>query len=302
MQFVRFLLNHSADIRSHLDNIRLWEVKFQTVQPWETFPMPHEIVLERQVSGRYRIDGFGRPRDMTQLSCTLSGEGFFRYGKDCYRLTPGRGFVCRLGDPESSYRYPEHGSEPWIFLWMDFIGDAAVRMVDELTARHGHVFDFPEDSGLIRYLKSFRSRKRGIRFVTPADGARIVCNVLSLLDGHMERAEAASPGRRLTQAVKEVISSNPGSGADLNRIAGLFGVSREHLSRVFHEQTGITLREYMEEERMQFALHLLRDNFMPVKEVAERTGYSGTASFGRAFQRRFGRTPAGCRRGAGRDE
>ena len=187
-------------------NVRVWEVRFQTMRPLETFPIPHEIVLEKQVSLNYRREGRGRPDNMTQLVCTLEGEGAFSYGDRIYPLPPGKGFFCRLGDPESVYYYPGHAEGPWIFLWMDFQGMAAVRMLDELNGRYGHVFDFPLDSGLIRYLKSFRHQRRSIRFVSPTEGARIVCKVLSLLGEHLERREIDSPGNQLVQAAQTAIS------------------------------------------------------------------------------------------------
>ena len=86
--------------------IRLWEVRFQIVRPQAAFPVPHEIVLERQTSPRYHLKGCGRPENMTQLVCSLEGEGAFQYGTMVYPLTPGKGFMCRLGDPQSAYYYP----------------------------------------------------------------------------------------------------------------------------------------------------------------------------------------------------
>ena len=90
------------------ENVRMWEVRFQSISPLATFPMPNEVVLEKQVSLNYRREGRGRPNNMTQLVCTLEGEGAFSYGDRVYPLPPGKGFICRLGDPESVYYYPGH--------------------------------------------------------------------------------------------------------------------------------------------------------------------------------------------------
>ena len=49
------------------NNVRIWEVRFQTMRPLETFPMPHEVVLEKQTSLRYHLEGRSRPGNMTQL-------------------------------------------------------------------------------------------------------------------------------------------------------------------------------------------------------------------------------------------
>ena len=273
------------------NNVRIWEVRFQTTRTLETFPMPHEIVLEKQTSLRYHLEGPGRPRNITQIVCTLEGEGAFRYGNTVYPLPPGKGFMCTLGDPESAYFYPGHARKPWIFLWMDFSGSTAVRMIEELSMQYGHVFDIPPDSGLIRYLKSFRNQRRSIRFVSPTEGARIVCDVLALLGENLERKDIDSPGNRLVQAARAAISENLDRALNLGEIAARLKVSREHLTRIFRERTGITPQEFAAEERMQYAVRLLRDSFQSCEEIAEQTGYSGAVSFSRAFRRRFGYSP-----------
>jgi len=273
------------------DNVRIWEVRFQTTRTLETFPMPHEIVLEKQTSLRYHLEGSGRPQNITQVVCTLEGEGAFRYGNTVYPLPPGKGFMCTLGDPESAYFYPGHARKPWIFLWMDFSGSTAVRMIEELSLQYGHVFDIPPDSGLIRYLKSFRNQRRSIRFVSPTEGARIVCDVLALLGENLERKDIDSPGNRLVQAARAAISENLDRVLNLGEIAARLKVSREHLTRIFRERTGITPQEFAAEERMQYAVRLLRDSFLSCEEIAEQTGYAGAVSFCRAFRQRFGCSP-----------
>ena len=275
----------------YYSKVRIWEVRFQTTRPLETFPMPHEIVLERQTSLHYHLEGSTRPKTMTQLVVTLEGEGAFRYGDTVYPLTPGKGFMCMLGDPRSAYFYPGHARNPWIFLWMDFSGETAVRMVEELSSLYGHVFDLPLDSGLIRYLKSFRNQRRSIRFVSPTEGARIVCDVLALLGENLERKDIDSPGNRLVQAAQAAISKNLDRTWNLSDIAARLKVSREHLTRIFRDRTGMTPQEFAAEERMQFAVRLLRDSFQSCEEIAEQTGYSSAVSFNRAFRRRFGYSP-----------
>ena len=275
----------------YYSKVRIWEVRFQTTRPLETFPMPHEIVLERQTSLHYHLEGSTRPKTMTQLVVTLEGEGAFRYGDTVYPLTPGKGFMCMLGDPQSAYFYPGHARKPWLFIWMDFSGETAVRMVEELSSLYGHVFDLPLDSGLIRYLKSFRNQRRSIRFVSPTEGARIVCDVLALLGENLERKDIDSPGNRLVQAAQAAISKNLDRTWNLSDIAARLKVSREHLTRIFRDRTGMTPQEFAAEERMQFAVRLLRDSFQSCEEIAEQTGYSSAVSFNRAFRRRFGYSP-----------
>ena len=98
------------------ENIRLWSLRFQLLRPMETLPVPYEVVLEKQISPAYHLEGRGRPLDHAQIVCTISGEGAFRFREKVYKLTPGMTFMAQLGDPDTAYYYPGHATEPWIFL------------------------------------------------------------------------------------------------------------------------------------------------------------------------------------------
>jgi AraC-like DNA-binding protein len=67
------------------------------------------------------------------------------------------------------------------------------------------------------------------------------------------------------------------------------------LARVFHQETGITLHEYLTRLRLERASHLLRMN-LKVESVAHSVGYRSKKNFYRQFQRHFGSTPELFRR------
>ena len=126
---------------------------FQLLRPMETLPVPYEVVLEKQVSPAYHLEGRGRPQDHAQIVCTISGEGAFRYKEKVYKLTPGMAFMSQLGDPDTAYYYPGHAAEPWIFLWISFDGFRAVEIIREMNERYGYVFRLPLDTGFVKHLE-----------------------------------------------------------------------------------------------------------------------------------------------------
>lgn len=273
------------------DKIRIWQVRFQQIRPMNSLPWPHEIVLEKQVSPRYHLEGRGRTKTYTQISCTLSGEGAFRHRDTIYKLTPGKAFMSCLGNPDTAYYYPGHAAEPWIFLWFDMQGDAAVRITDEMNARYGYVFDVPLDGSFIRYLHSFRNQRHSMRFVTPTEGAKIVHDALALLGETIEKGEVTSRASQLVRAAQLMIADHLDRSLDIADVAERLGVSREHLIRVFYAQTGTTPGSFASGERMKLALRLLRDRQLNCGQIAERTGFESAATFARAFKKAFGCSP-----------
>lgn len=273
------------------DKIRIWQVRFQQIRPLNALPSPHEIVLEKQLTPKYHLEGRGRSMEYTQIVCTLSGEGAFRHKETIYKLTPGRTFMSCLGNPDTAYYYPGHGTEPWVFLWFDMHGEAAVRITDEMNGRYGYVFDLPLNGGFIRYLNSFRNQRNAMRFVTPTEGAKIVHDALALFGETIEKEEITSRGNQLVRAAQQLITEHLDRSLDIGEIADHLQISREHLTRVFYAQTGVTPGAFATEERMKLSLRLLRDRLFNCSQIAEQIGFESAASFARAFKKTFGCSP-----------
>ena len=271
--------------------MRLWEVRFQVLKNLESLPVPDEIVLEVQDSPSYHLEGSGRDIYSAQIVTTISGEGAFRCKNEVTRLLPGRTFLAKLGDPDTAYYYPGHASEPWVFLWISFYGKYIPEILDDLNRRYGYVFNLPLDKGFIRHLESYKNQRGTFQFLTPTAGAKIVHDALASFGECIEYKESFSPKAALIKTAQEMISANLSRDLDIAAIAEKLHVSREHLTRIFKMQTGITPGVFAMEERMRVARRLLRDNTLTCKEIGERLGYASATSFARAFKNYYKYSP-----------
>ena len=77
-----------------------------------------------------------------------------------------------------------------------------------------------------------------------------------------------------------------------------FHLTPPYLQRLFRRQTGISMGEWLNEQKLQHAADLLSNSHMSVKEIAYAVGYEHTSSFIRAFERRFTQAPARFRKQA----
>ena len=75
-----------------------------------------------------------------------------------------------------------------------------------------------------------------------------------------------------------------------------FHLSPSYLQRLFKHQTGMSMSEWLNEQRLQKAANLLANSYLSVKEVAYSIGYEHPSSFIRAFERRFAQAPARYRK------
>lgn len=73
-------------------------------------------------------------------------------------------------------------------------------------------------------------------------------------------------------------------------------LSASHLHARFKKCTGMTPHQYLINQRMKAARHILATTDAPIKAVATDIGYANPESFCRAFKEHFGITAAGYRR------
>lgn len=83
----------------------------------------------------------------------------------------------------------------------------------------------------------------------------------------------------------------------IEAVAGALGCSRQTLYRRLKGE-GITFARLLDDLRRRLALRFVREQGLPVKEVAWRLGFSDPAAFSRAYKRWTGTSPSAAR---GRD-
>ncbi len=271
---------------------RLWETKFQVFKAIPSLPQPYVAVLERQSSPLYHIESkAARGHNTAMLRCTLKGEGVLRVGDKTYALPPGKAYLIRDDDADTAYYYPGHAEGDWIFIWFGFQGPCVDAMTRDINERYGYVFDLPLDKGVVKYLEAMRGMRGTVQALSPMAGAKIVMDVLSGLVDVIEKPQMESPNVELVRAAQELIISRLEEGVAISDVARRVGVSREHLSRVFKEQTGLSPLEFASGEKMRMAARIVSTGGMTCKELAARLGYESPSSFARAFKRSYGKSP-----------
>ena len=275
-----------------MNKCRLWETKFQVFKAIPSLPQPFVTVLEKQTSPLYHIEnGKNKTGNTAMLRVTLKGEGAFRHKDKVWALLPGKAYLSRDYDADTAYYYPGHAKSPWIFIWIGIQGPCIDAIISDLNNRYGYVFDLPLDSGVVKYLESMKSLSGTVQALSPTAGAKIVMDVLSGLGDVIERPQLENPNVELIKSAQEMIISRIDKGLQIADLAKHLGVSREHLSRVFKEQTGLSPLEFSNSERMRLAARTLSGGRITCKELAERLGYDSPSSFARAFKRHYGRSP-----------
>jgi AraC-like DNA-binding protein len=96
---------------------------------------------------------------------------------------------------------------------------------------------------------------------------------------------------RLT-IINEIITSKFADDLDMNRIAEDLYVSRRHLDRLVKSRFGSTIRELINDNRLDLAEKMLRSTSDSVEKISSDAGFSSKESFRRAFLKKYGLSPS----------
>ena len=277
--------------------MRLWEVNFEVHRKLPSLPFPGVLVDEVQTLPSYRLEGKKRKEQTgCQFVYTLEGEGRY-WGRGIeYKLPPGTGFLQKHDDPATAYYYPPEGKTTWRFIWMSFYSKTSDKIVMELIDRYGYIYKLPKNRGIIKKLESYRNLRDIVQVLSPLAGAGLVMEILTALGESIEAKRESDPQSDLIKTAQRFIMENLDKNIGVAEIASLLNVSREHLSRVFKEQTGTTPLDYMHRKKIRHACHLLRNTTLSCKEIAQRTGYENANSFSRVFKSFLHFSPAEVRK------
>ncbi len=96
--------------------------------------------------------------------------------------------------------------------------------------------------------------------------------------------------------ITSYIKENYKEDISLETLSEIYGVSREHLSRIFKAHVGITFIKYIETVRLYYAHRDLLNTDYSILEIALENGFPNVKSFITAFKNNYGITPNKYRR------
>lgn len=95
----------------------------------------------------------------------------------------------------------------------------------------------------------------------------------------------------LTEQCKSYIARHLRQKISLQEIADETGKSRSYLSRKFSKEAGISIQDYILEQRLQAAANMLKFSDFEIAEIAEYFCFSSQSYFGERFKKKYGVTP-----------
>ena len=202
----------------------------------------------------------------------LSGCGTLQDKNGTHRIEAGELFVIRPGEVTV---YEADSQAPWEYVWIAFKGTAAA----------------PFDSAPSVFTAPDKMHERTANYVKSGETApEIYLSLLFELIYKLFQKSARTVQRTDAEAICRYIRYSYMKPLQASELAAVFGFERSYLYRLFKKKTGVGIKEYLTQIRMEKAREFLKGGF-GVGETAHLVGYADEFNFSRAFKARFGISP-----------
>ena len=217
--------------------------------------------------------------------------------EDCAGRRHYGGNVCILFSPgyKKSYRASERLTRTWFHVQGDGLEACLERYCVPLNRAMPGAF---ETLALIPFLEDAR-RHNVQREPYWEDAVTLLCRTffrnLSRVISHVAEIEQTSLYQKETLATLRHLRAHVHLNLDhrwtIAEMAPLAHLSPSHFRKLFANYFSVSPIEDLIHARIRQAKLLLRNSTLPINEIAERCGFSGTSQFHVCFRKRTGRSP-----------
>ena len=112
----------------------------------------------------------------------------------------------------------------------------------------------------------------------------------------LKEGSTGSRNKEILLQIVSLITEDYRKDFSLEELASLCGYSKNHLIRIFKEETGQTPFAYITNLRMNYACKLLENSTMTINEISECSGFGNYINFYKSFKKHMHMTPEEWRR------
>jgi AraC-like DNA-binding protein len=217
-------------------------------------------------------------------TCSLNGK--------CYKSTPGTLFLFGNFEKHDQNYFPDYAEleHLWLYLVAGKIIARIIKFKNNQIKNIGQEYIIDTEH-LFLTLHNTWNKLKTSKLSNEFKRKKLI-SALSLI--FLEIAEQDIQGNPLTPTknhqariitmIKEHIKDTSGKGLSIDRLARIAGYSKFHFLRIFKQNTGQRVHEYINEVRIKKVNEMLKEGYMK-KEISDKLGFSCPISFANWYRK-----------------
>lgn len=231
--------------------------------------------------------------DSLEILHCVEGEANIMVGKESYRMCSGDTVIINAQTLHNS------SSDTYAYYYCLKIKSEwfSENGIDNKAIRFENFIHDPVVAQLFEALNKQKWQKASVTYI--ASLKRALLNlVIYLIENYSYEADnkIQSKGFATVLDVMTYITENYSEHISIDELATKFGYSKYHFLRLFKQNTGQTVVDYINATRFEVAGELLRKGNLPVAEIAYTCGFNTPSYFAKQFKKFYGVLPVQYRK------
>ncbi len=226
----------------------------------------------------------------------LEGSGYLTYDGQEYSLQKGD---CVFLDCRNSYSHCS-SENLWTLQWVHFYGPSMHTIYEKYLQRGGLLL-FPATNpeayaSLLQKLFTIASSDNYVKDMQINETLSSLLTLLMQESWHPDKNASQASGKRNLREVKDYIDLYFAQKITLDNLSQQFFINKFYLTRLFKEQFGISVNNYLLQVRTTQAKQLLRFTDLSIEQIGQKCGLDDANYFSRMFKKMEGITPGEYRK------
>jgi len=211
----------------------------------------------------------------------MDGELTYRDADGMHPVPRGSALLFAYGE-DTGYGLPPEATQTYRSRYVCLRGAGLAEHWTAVRQEYGSILQLGSNRVIPETLVRLIDMARPHRAASPSTQAALVYSFVMQIFDHARASHSRelSPVERAVAALRDA----PLTAWSLKEVAATYGVSREHLSRVFHDLTGHTPAAYVRRARLRRARWLIENTPLPISEIARQAGYASPHTLARQIK------------------
>jgi AraC-like DNA-binding protein len=260
------------------------------------------IPLKYNLTGKFQAPSsewmhFTRYMQDYELIVVTEGTAYLQVEQQLYSIGKGEFLIFPPSAKQTGYK-----KSNCAFYWLHFTYENAVttKLLEEFPAEppenkiyiptHGKIENLEKIIVMMKHLqdsvRSYHNNLQNNYLCTT-----ILCEIFSQILSKKNQDNSALKRKQLFNDIQDYIKWNRNNDIKVSEIAEHFGYNKRYISYLFSTIAGVSLKQYIIEEKVQLAKYLLCDTNANISEIAYQLGYNDSHNFMKVFKKLVGLTP-----------
>ena len=234
-----------------------------------------KFAVMQNYKNSYRVNKHQHP--CYEIVYYMKGTGTTVIDNETYNFEPNTFTVC---EPNSQHSEESQSDVKLVYIGFDILNG-------QINLKNG-LYHNEDYKILDELLKIYDEMKKSKIYYDRMLNILTESIIIKLLRGMNEKLEQKEDN---IQNIIDFIKLNCMKNINVKFIAKNFSFNYDYIRRMFKEKTGVSLKQYIQQEKIRYAIDLLKNTDYSIKEVADLCGFSSPSHFGVIFKEELNMTP-----------